>query len=229
MKNKLYIVSAVVLCLSVALCACGNDKKEQETTVPETTTVSQSAAVVTQPQTVTYIDSNGYHVISRVDPPTQERTHPPVPSRTQSDSYIVETLPYSPSASKAPLTLPKVERPTSSAEINNPALTTANFSEQETIPEKANGLSVQFKSNPVERGNDATIAVNGESGKQYIIEVYRNNKDLHTSDKLKPQTANALGVVSWTFDTDSCNIGYRKIVIREANSDKYLQTSIAVI
>lgn len=229
MKNRLYIVSAVILCLSIALSACGSGKREQETTSPETTTVAQSATVDSQTQTVTYVDSSGYHVVSRVELPTQERTLPPVPSRTQSDSYNVETIPYSPSASASPVTLPKIDKPTSSAEINNPALTTANFSELETIPEKANGLSVQFKSSPVERGNDATIAVNGEAGRQYTIEVYKNGTELLNSDKLKPQTANALGVVSWTFDTDGCNSGYRKIIIKEANSDKYIQTSIAVI
>ena len=98
-----------------------------------------------------------------------------------------------------------------------------------TIPEISNGLSVQFKSSPVIKGNDATIAVNGTAGKEYVIEVYRNDKDTLTSDNLKPQTAAASGVVSWTFDTDNCNVGYRKIINREVNSDKHIPTSITVI
>lgn len=228
MKNKLYIISAIIVCLSIALSACDNNKKEPETTAPESVTASQTETVDTQTQTVTYIDSSGYHVVSRIEPSTQERTHPPVPSRTQSDSYNIETIPYNPDLSKAPLTLPKVERPTSSSGINNPTHTTANTGEAETVPEKANGLSVQFKSNPVRRGNDATIAINGEAGKQYVIEVYRNDKDILTSDKLSQQTANSLGIVSWTFETDNLNHGYRKIIVKELNSSKYVQTSILI-
>lgn len=229
MKNRLYIVSAVILCLSIALSACANGKKEPETTAPESTTVSQTAAADNAVQTVTYVDSSGYHVVSRVEPSTQERTHPPVPSRTAQDSYNVETVPRTQSASKAPVTHPKNEKTTSSAEINVSTPTSADLGELETVPEKANGLSVQFKSSPVQRGNDATIAINGEPGKQYVIEVYRNDKELLTADSLKPQTANSLGVVSWTFDTDRCSVGNRKIIVRETNSDKYIQTSIAVL
>ncbi len=227
MKNKLYIISSVIICLSIALCACGNGKNEQETTTPETTTVSQTVTVDTLAQTVTYTDSSGYHVVSIIEPSTQERTHPPVPSRTKSETNNVVSIPYSSGAPNTPVTLPKVDRPTSPTQIHYPDQPTVDFNV--TIPEKSNGLSVQFKSNPVKKGNDATIAINGEAGKQYTIEVYRNEKDLLSSDKLKLQTANASGIVSWTFDTDNCNVGYCKIIIRETNSDKYIQTSIIVL
>lgn len=228
MKNRLYIISAVILCLSIVLCACDKNIKEPDITESVSTTLTQPETVDTQTQTVTYTDSSGYHVVSIVVPPTQERTHPPVPSRTQSDSYIVETIPRSPSASNVPVTLPKIDRTTSTAESNNTVPPTVNFNDKETVPEKANGLSVQFKSTPVRRGNDATIAVNGEAGKQYIIEVYRNDKDVLTSDKLTQQTANTLGIVSWTFETDNLNQGYRKIIIKETDSGKYIQTSILI-
>lgn len=228
MKNKLYLISAVVLCLSVILCACDNNKKEPEITESESINLTLTVTEDTQTQTVTYTDSSGYHVVSIVVPPTQERTHPPVPSRTQFDSYNVETIPQSSTAAKVPSTLPKIEKTTSSAVSDDTVKPTVSYNENETVLEKSNGLSVQFKSSPVRRGNDATIAVNGEAGKQYIIEVYRSDNDKLTSDKLKQQTANSLGVVSWTFETDNLNQGYRKIIIKEIDSDKYIQTSVFV-
>ena len=226
MKNKFYLISAAILCLSIILCACGKETPEQTTTHPETTAV-QTEETEIPTQTVTYFDESGYHVVSRIDPPTQERTHPPVPSRTQAPTYKVETTPHSSGAPNKPVTPPEIIKPTTPTQIHYPDQPT--FDSSVTIPEISNGLSVQFKSSPVIKGNDATIAVNGTAGKEYVIEVYRNDKDTLTSDKLKPQTATASGVVLWTFDTDNCNVGYRKIIIREANSDKYIQTSITVI
>ena len=223
MKNKLYTASAIILCISFILCACGSNKSDNEST---TASVTQAQ---TEPisQTVTYVDESGYHVVSRIDIPTQERTHPPVPSRTNSPTYKEETIPQAKPVTKAPVTLTPDK--TSQTQIHYPNQTSVNLNNQTTIPEKANGLSVQFKSDPVQRGNDATIAINAQAGKEYTIEVYKNDNDLLVSEKLKPQTANSLGVVSWTFDTDNCNNGYRKIIIKEANSDKYIQTSITVI
>ncbi|MBO5859021.1 MAG: hypothetical protein J6R20_04525 [Clostridia bacterium] len=223
MKNKLFIASAVILSMSIALCACGTDKNEEETTTESITAIQTEA----QSQTITFVDESGYHVISRVDAPTQERTHPPVPSRTNQPTYRVETVPQTQGTTRSPVTL--APNTTSATANHYPNQTSVDLSNQVTVPEKANGLSIQFKSNPVIRGNDATIAVNGQAGKEYVIEVYKNDKDLYVSDKLKSQTANSLGVILWTFDTDSLNSGYRKIIIREKNSDKYIQTSITVL
>ncbi|MBR2868728.1 MAG: hypothetical protein IKB88_06675 [Clostridia bacterium] len=226
MKNKFYLISVAILCLSIILCACGKETPEQITTHPETTAL-QTEETEIPTQTVTYVDESGYHVVSRIDPPTQEKTHPPVPSRTQPPTYKVVTTPHFSVTPDQPVTLPEIDKHTSPTQIHYPDQPT--FDSAVTIPEKANGISIQFKSNPVIKGNDATIAINGVAGKEYTVEVYRNDKNTLTSDKLNPQTANASGVVSWTFDTDNCDIGYRKIIIREVNSDNYIQTSITVI
>lgn len=227
MKNKLYIISAIIVCLSIVLSACDNKRKEPETTAPESVTVSQTEAFDTQTQTVTYVDSSGYHVVSRVDPPTQERTHPPVPSHKNDLSYKVETIPRTETETKLPPTLPQINKPTqpqNTAAADNPAI---NPTEYETVPEKSSGLTIQFKTAVVNRGNDATIAVNGEANKEYIIEVYRNSNDKLAINP-ESKTANSSGVVSWTFETDNLNQGYRKIIIKEKNSDKFIQTSIFV-
>ena len=61
-----------------------------------------------------------------------------------------------------------------------------------------------------------------------VEEVYRNGKDLLVSNTLKNKQADSNGFVSWTFPTDNCESGYRKIIVRENGSDKYIQTSILV-
>lgn len=234
MKNKLYFISSVILCLSVILCACGKDEAKTETTksAAETATTSiqtteQATETTTQFQTVTYVDESGYHVISKVVPTTQERTHPPVPSRTQAPTYKTEVN------TKAPSKPPVNQGQTAAQNTSKPALTipektTVQVVELVTVPEKSNGLSVLFKSNSVSRGDDAAITVNGTASKEYTIEVYRNEKDLLVSDTLKNKQADSNGFVSWTFPTDNCESGYRKIIIREKGSDKYIQTSILI-
>lgn len=236
MKNKLYFLSSVILCLSIILCACGKNEPKTETTeaaegtaTTSLQTTEQATETTTQFQTVTYVDESGYHVISMVIPTTQERTHPPVPSRTQAPSYKTETLPQTQYATKAPVNQGQTN-PQSNAKPNPSTAekTTINVAESVTVPEKSNGLNVLFKSNSVSRGDDAAITVNGAAGKEYTIEVYRNGKDLLISDTLKNKKADSNGFVSWTFPTDNCESGYRKIIIRENGSDKYIQTSILV-
>lgn len=234
MKNKLYFISSVILCLSIILCACGKNETKAETTnaAEETATTSiqateQTTETTTQFQTVTYVDESGYHVISKVIPTTQERTHPPVPSHTQAPTYKTEIN------TKAPSKLPVNQEETAAQNSAKPTQSTAekttvNVTELVTVPEKSNGLNVLFKSNSVSRGDDAAITVNGAAGKEYTIEVYRNGKDLLVSDTLKKKQADSNGFVSWTFPTDNFESGYRKIIIKENGSDKYIQTSILV-
>ncbi|MBP3697316.1 MAG: hypothetical protein J6J45_07215 [Clostridia bacterium] len=234
MKNKLYFISSVILCLSIILCACGKNETKAETTnaAEETATTSiratgQTTETTTEFQTVTYVDESGYHVISKVIPTTQERTHPPVPSHAQAPTYKTEVN------TKAPSKLPVNQEQTAAQNTAKPTQSTAekttvNVTELVTVPEKSNGLNVLFKSNSVSRGDDAAITVNGAAGKEYTIEVYRNGKDLLVSDTLKNKQADSNGFVSWTFPTDNCESGYRKIIVRENGSDKYIQTSILV-
>lgn len=236
MKNKLYAISAFILCLSIILCACSKDETKAETTktaeetaATSTQTTVQITKTTTQEQTVTYVDESGYHVISKVVQTTQERTQPTVPVKQTEPTYKIETIPQTQAPTKAPVNQEQSKpQATTKPTLTAPEKTTANPAVLETVPEKSNGLTILFKSSSVSRGDDATITVNGAEGKEYKIEVYRNGKDLLVSDSLKNKQTDSSGFVSWTFPTDNCESGYRKIVVKEINSDKYIQTSILV-
>lgn len=229
MKNKLYIISGAILTLSVLLCACNKNEavssvtaNESETTSSVTETVEQTDAVT---QTVTYVDESGYHVVSIVVPETEKETVPPVPSRAQTPAYKTETLPHNQGTTKADAFQ---NNATPSATVSATKVQNATETQPVTIQEITNGLSLLFKTDVVSRGNDATITVSGETGKEYTIEVYRNNTDKLASDSLKANNADSNGFVSWTFDTDNCESGYRKVIIKESNGEKYIQTSIKI-
>ena len=246
MKNKLYLISAAILTLSVILCACGKKEPAKETTSPAEETATTAAVAATAEQTeiitetATYVDESGYHVVSIYVPTSenaepQSYTHPPVPTHKNDFTYKTETLPQSQDSGSS---TPDSPDPPKLTQPQKPAVTktqttvkvTERATQPVTVPEKSNGLSILFKSDNVSKGGDAAITVNGEKGKEYSIEVYRNgNDETLTSDTLKPVKADENGFASWTFSTSSCDKGYRKIIIREKNSDKYIQTSILVV
>lgn len=236
MKNKLYAISAFILCLSIILCACGKDERKAETAktaeeaaATSTQTTVQATEATTQEQTVTYVDESGYHVVSKVVQTTQERTQPTVPVKQTEPTYKIENIPQTQAPTKAPVNQEQSKpQATTKPTLTASEKTTANPTVLETVPEKSNGLTILFKSSSVSRGDDATITINGAKGKEYKIEVYRNGKDLLVSDSLKNKQTDSSGFVSWTFPTDNCESGYRKIVVKEINSDKYIQTSILV-
>ena len=228
MKNKLYMISAAILGLSIILCACGKKESPTQTTAKETATtsaVTKMSATKSETETVTFVDESGYHVVSIIVQPTEKATIPTVPTRTQEPTYKTETLSHNQSATKAdaPQNASKPTQAISTTQVQN-AITTQPV----TVSEITNGLNLLFKTDTVNRGNDATITISGDSGKEYSIEVYRNNSDKLVSDSLNAKNADANGFVSWTFDTDNCESGYRKIVIREINGNKYIQTSIKI-
>ena len=226
MKNKLYIFSSVILCLSVILCACG---KEDET-IPTTDASLITTASVTEQteiETVTYTDVSGYHVVSIVEPTTQERTHPPVPTHQTEPTYRTETL-YNNQNSNSPSPSVAPEKSTAAKVTAPVASTTSKPTEPITVPEISEGLVLRFKSGAVDRGYSASIAVEGTAGKEYTIEVYRSNGQTLTSNKLSPQIAGNDGVVVWSIPTGNLTSGNTKVIIRETNSDKYIQTSISI-
>lgn len=246
MKNKLYMISAAILTLSVILCACGKKEPAKETAAAAEETATTAAVIATAEQTdiitetATYVDESGYHVVS-IYVPTSENaeshsyTHPPVPTHKNDFTYKTETLPQpNNSGSNAPDSpgQPKLTQPQKPAvtQAKTTEKTTERATQPVTVPEKSNGLTILFKSDNVSKGSDAAITVNGEKGKEYTVEVYRNgNDETLTSDSLKPVKADENGFASWTFSTSNCDKGYRKIIIREKNSDKYIQTSILVV
>lgn len=233
MKNKLYIISAAILSLSVMLAACSDKSGTEQTnkTNETATTVVETAAEQTEPvsETVTYVDESGYHVISVVIPSeTQLITHPPVPTHKNELAYKTEDITKPHSSATAPVTQSQTKPTQQQITANRTEKATAQATVPVTVPEKSNGLTLLFKIDDVSKGNDAAVTVIGEKGKEYTIEVYRNGQDKLTSNSLKPVIADSNGLASWTFSTQNCDKGYRKIIIREIGSDKYIQTSIYV-
>ncbi len=228
MKNRLYIFSAVILCLCILLCACEKNPEDIPTTAPS----SEEAVVTTaqsssEKETVTYTDVSGYHVVSIVEPSTQERTHPPVPTHKTELTYKAETLFYPDNSNVE--TVPVTSENNTADKTKAPtAAPTAKPTENVTVPEIADGLVLRFKSGTVDRGYSASVAVEGTAGKEYTIEVYRSNGETLTSDKLSPKTAGADGVVHWSIPTGNLTSGNSKVIIREKGSDKYIQTSINI-
>ena len=229
MKNKLYIISAAILCLSVFLSACNKDavtSKQTTAAINEATTIPDSISETeNKAETATYVDESGYHVVSIVMPTTEKRTTPPVPTRTQEPTYKIETSPQKSTTTKAHITQNKTTQAPTVAATEKVTSTTQAV----TIPDKSNGISLILITKNVSKGNDASIAVSGTSGKEYTIEIYRNDKELLSSDSLKPVTADSSSIVTWNFSTQNCDKGQRKIIIRETGSDKYIQTSINVL
>ncbi len=104
-----------------------------------------------------------------------------------------------------------------------------NNSSSETVVEKAEGINVVFKSETVEKGNTASIMIQGTPGKKYSIEFYKNATDVAEYAELVEQTADKKGFVTWTFTVPTeCLSGNRKIIITEKGSDKFVQTSINI-
>ncbi len=94
------------------------------------------------------------------------------------------------------------------------------------INEKAVGIFMLSKTDPVQVGTQATIFIQGTPGKTYSIDFYETPS---STVKIEEKKADANGFVSWSIKIkNTCNLGKRKVVIKENNSDNYLETSITV-
>lgn len=106
---------------------------------------------------------------------------------------------------------------------------TADKSSNETVPEKSEGINVVFKTDTVEKGNTASIMIQGEPGKKYIIEFYETSSKIADYSDLAEQTADENGFVTWSFHVPmNCESGNKKIIVRENKSSDFVQTSINV-
>lgn len=104
----------------------------------------------------------------------------------------------------------------------------SNGTNGETIPEIAEGINTVFITDTVAKGDDASIMIQGEPGKKYLMTFYYGNSDSVFTEPVE-QTADGNGFVTWTFRVPSnCISGNRKIIINEVDSSDYIQTSIKV-
>ena len=107
--------------------------------------------------------------------------------------------------------------------------TTKKTVSDEIIKEEAEGINIVMKNESVEKGNTASVMIQGEPGKKYSIVFYTSPTETANLSSLEDKTADENGFVTWTFSVPmSCESGNRKIVIKENGTDKYAQTSINV-
>ena len=198
--SRLKIYAATILALSAALSFTACNKND----IPDIETTSAEQTSTTLSNGYTYND-----VIFTMEP-ISEYIHvaPPLPTHH------------------------KIEKTEKSE--NNESKTTANEftsrkNQSDKVEEISNGINILSKSSPVIKGNNVSIVITGTPGASYIIEFYETETKKAAYPGLEVTKADYSGIASWNFKTEeSCEPGNRKVIIREKNSDKYIQTAITV-
>lgn len=203
MKNNKFLFSVLIITLiTVTLFSACKSKQELPTTTSQNT----------QPVT-SMIHATDY-------------TYRPIETESkEEETKYIHTVPPIPSQEN------KTEKKTNIAKTTENAtfITTKKHSSRDKIDEINMGLSLITKTSPVDRGNSATIIIHGTPGSKYAIEFYKNNSEKADYRDLKELTADSSGFVSWTFTVENdCEPGDRKIIVREKNTNKLIQTSITV-
>ncbi len=185
-------------------------------------------------------DSSGVTLISRQEKESTSRVRPTFPQKNtqkstrvaasfgEKDKQATKHVPvsYIPQ-SNAPKTTKKTESATEkqTQQLN----TTKKSGSDEKINDEAKGISIVFKTASVEKGNTASVMIQGEPGKKYSIDFYTSPTETANLSALESKNADENGFVTWTFIIPmSCESGNRKIVVKENGSDKYAQTSINI-
>lgn len=100
----------------------------------------------------------------------------------------------------------------------------------ETVSEVLNGINIVFKSESVNKGDDASIMVQGKPGKKYILTFYSTSSD-EVFKEYEAVYADENGFINWTFAVPmNSESGNRKIIIAEDSDERtdYIQTSIKI-
>ncbi len=202
MNNKFKMLSATVLIFSVVttvFSSCQAKDSDSQTTAPST---AETAVVHGTDYT--------YNTSFNTEKEQTEYVHivPPVPTEYVRDE----------SETKATTTKDETSAVTTKKQVSNG-----------NIEEISNGLILITKTTPVIKGNTATVMIQGAPNAKYTIEFYKSDDKTASGVGLDKTSADTNGFASWTFPIDDdCDSGERKIIIREMNSDKYIQTSITV-
>lgn len=198
---KIFTVISFVLISVTALSACKSDDKSLSTESQKTQPVSSTV----QATDYTY---KPIEIITKEAETKYIHTVPPIPTEENKTEKKTET------------------NKTANAKTD---ITTKNSSTGEKIEEIINDLSLITKTSPVIKGNSATVIIQGKPNARYIIEFYKNNSEKANYDGLKELTADSSGFVSWTFSIENdCEVGERKVIVKEKNSNRFIQTSITV-
>ncbi len=148
--------------------------------------------------------------------------------KQQTVSAIINTTVPAVKTTKTNTTKPTVKT-TAKPTVKPTIQTTKKAVVDDTIIEKSVGISMLTKTDPVQIGNQASIFIQGTPGKTYSIEFYETPSSTANLTSLEDKKADANGFVSWTFEIrNTCNLGKRKLIIKEKNTSNYLETSITV-
>lgn len=107
--------------------------------------------------------------------------------------------------------------------------TTASQQSGTPVQELKNGIGIVSKTSPVVKGNSANIMVMGTPDSEFTIEFYESETKIASYEGLGSTRSDNSGFASWTFNIENtCESGERKVIIREKNSEKFIQTYITV-
>lgn len=209
--NNFKKISAIILAICTAASVFTSCKDDNETSSSISAEEQITEAVNTQKETIEVNVTNDKGGIS-------------VSFSENSVSFITEK-----NTATASVNSISDSKTTKSTVITTKAKTTKKAVVNDTISEKAVGIAMLTKSDPVKIGNHATIFIQGTPGKTYSIDFYETPSSKADSSALEDKKADANGFVSWSFKIkNTCDLGIRKVVIREENSNNYLETSITV-
>ena len=234
--KKIYAIIVAVCTLSVLLVSCDNNSEKTDSSVSlfNSTKEDQQTVIVTDDNGETSIETvhsaNKSNVLDKTVTKKEEITVMITDKKGGTSVSVSEKVVVIPVATTRQTSPSSTVKP---ATTKNPKVTKASTTKKQvindTINEKAIGISLLSKSDPVECGNHATIFIQGTPGKTYSIVFYKSPSEAADYSALKDKKADANGFVSWSFKiTESCSLGKRKVVIKENNSSNYIETSITV-
>lgn len=217
---------------------------EKETVTVEVTdengevSVSVSEKIITVPVTKKVIITRNDKTENKPDAPANnsaaDQTSSVADQTAAVDSTIIQSETSAPKKpvvtsandTAAKTTTKKNEAITTAAPIITTVAPTKRAVVDDKINEKSVGIFMLSKTDPIQIGNYANIIVQGTPGKTYSIDFYETPS---STSQIEDKKADANGFVSWSFEIgSSCNLGKRKIVVKEIDSDNYIETSITV-
>ncbi len=229
MKKKLNLIASIILIVCVSLtvfASCQKDEAKNTTTKAEISATTTQSATVTAPasevevatEVVTYNDENGYTVYSYVEV-TNAQSSLPVAGPEETPATAAGTTSSAQQGTTAPVRTTAVV----------PENTTVNPDEFPTLPEISNGI-ILVRTKYAARGDLVSVSVvMANPNSEYTIEFYETDTRVSDSAGLEPKTASANGSIEWRFTVDDdCEIGTRKLIIREKGTDNYAQTYVIV-
>lgn len=227
MANKLKTASAIILsvCTAVTLfTSCGGKDDETTTAASSVTSQSTTKKIITPDGSELIAVSQDENYTYYMPPETKNNSVSFSFAAPPTEKHVLTT------AKPPEITAEKQTNAATAVKTTKPAeTTTRRASAGGTVEEIADGITVVTKTSPVNVGNSATIMIHGTPGKKYTIEFYETASKKAGYDGLTEKSADSNGFVSWTFGIEnSCEAGNRKIIVREKDSDNFVQTSIIV-